>query len=251
MHRFLASLALQILRNVEAPDGENSKHPIPPIICDIFLQDNKNDTRTRINGIVDGQGEEDLSQRVLPHVLKGDPVEEAPSGGGQQGEEEGGEPTAAISRPGGRRGQLFEGGGGERSDAETEAAAGKGRYFYDVRNISRLLNTPSPPVVTYIIHATSFLVCFLGTPSPHPLRTSYKYTPKDGGPRADLQGGVEASPLHIADAEAARGRSRPRIEARLERRGGRRPDHARGWVGNVQVDHINKPHKKEYCDPML
>ena len=87
-------------------------------------------------------------------------------------------PTSLL----GGRGQLFQSGGGERPDAEPEAAG------------------------------------------------------EDGRPGDDLQGGLEAAPLLIADAEAARGRSRPRDEARLEPRGGRWLDHARGGVGNVQVD---------------
>ena len=44
-----------------------------------------------------------------------------------------------------------------------------GRYLYDIHKLFVV------PPVKYIIHSTSFFVCFLGNLLPHPLRTSYIY----------------------------------------------------------------------------
>ena len=59
----------------------------------------------------------------------------------------------------------------------------KGRYTYDVHKIFVLFD-PLPPCHVHSSRNLIPFVCFFGTPSPHPLRTSYKYAPQGGRQRA-------------------------------------------------------------------
>ena len=80
-----------------------------------------------------------------------------------------------------QQGQREQRSGRERSYfLPLEWKRGRGTSIYDVHPISGLL-TPSPPC--HCLKSAYFVpfVFFLGTPSPHRLRTSYMDAPKEGG----------------------------------------------------------------------